>query len=80
LECRCSATTECFEQTHPSQLNILFSGPEAFGIEPVEAADRSDALERASELHPGCLMAALEAERVPDHLRQYVLASWLKTL
>ena len=59
---------------------VLFSGPEAFGIEPVEAADRSDALQRASELHPGCLMAALEAERVPDYLRQYVLASWLKTL
>ena len=59
---------------------VLFSGPEAFGIEPVEAVDRSDALERASELHPGCLMAALEAERLPDHLRQYVLASWLRTL
>ena len=59
---------------------VLFSGPGAFGIEPVEAVDRSDALERASELHPGCLMAALEAERVPDHLRQYVLASWLRTL
>ena len=59
---------------------VLFSGPEAFGIEPVEAADRSDALQRASELHPGCLMAALEAERLPDHLRQHVLASWLKTL
>ena len=62
------------------QFKVLFSGPEAFGIEPVEAADRSDALQRASELHPGCLMAALEAERVPDYLRQYVLASWLKTL
>ena len=53
---------------------------EAFGTEPVEAADRADALEKAWELHPGYLMAALEAERVPDDLRQYVLASWLKTL
>jgi len=59
---------------------VLFSGPEAFGIQPVEAADRSDALEKASEVHSGCLMAALEAERVPDGLRQYVLASWLATL
>jgi len=46
----------------------------------VEAADRADALAKAWELHPGYLMAALEAERVPDHLRQYVLASWLRTL
>ena len=59
---------------------VLFSGPEAFGIEPVEAVDSSDALEKASALHPGCLMSALEAERVPVHLRQYELASWLKTL
>ena len=62
------------------QFRVLYSGPEAFGIESVEAADRADALEKAWELHPGYLMAALEAERVPDHLRQYVLASWLRTL
>ena len=62
------------------EFRVVFSGPEAFGIESVEAADRADALEKASELHPGYLMAALEAERVPDHLRQYVLASWLRTL
>ena len=59
---------------------VLFSGPEAFGIESVEAADRADALAKAWELHPGYLMAALEAERVPDDLRRYVLASWLRTL
>ena len=62
------------------QFKVLFSGPESFGIEAVEAADRADALEKAWELHPGYLMAALDAERVPDHLRQYVLARWLKTL
>ena len=62
------------------QFKVLYSGPTAFGIESVEAADRADALEKAWELHPGYLMAALEAERVPDHLRQHVLASWLKTL
>ena len=44
------------------------------------AAAGVDALEKAWELHPGYLMAALEAERVPDHLRQHVLASWIKTL
>ena len=62
------------------QFKVLFSGPEAFGIESVEAADRADALEKALERHPGYLMAALEAERVPDNLRQYVLANWLMTL
>ena len=62
------------------QFKVLFSGPEAFGIESVEAVNRADPLEKAWELHPGYLMAALEAERVPDHLRQRVLATWLKTL
>jgi hypothetical protein len=58
---------------------VFVDGPEAFGIEPVNAIDAEHAKEIASALHPGSRLAAVPSRSLLGCNKHKVLADWLST-
>jgi hypothetical protein len=56
---------------------VFFDGPDAFGIEPVNAIDAEHAVEIASALHQGARLAAVPSYALEDCNKHKVLAAWL---
>jgi hypothetical protein len=57
----------------------VFHGPEAFGIEHVNAMDAEHAVEITSALHPGSRLAAVPSYALEGCNKHKVLAAWLST-
>jgi hypothetical protein len=58
---------------------VFFDGPEAFGIEHVNAMAAEHAVEIASALHPGSRLAAVPFYALEGCNKHKVLAAWLST-
>jgi hypothetical protein len=56
---------------------VFFDGPEAFGIEPVNAIDAEHAIEIASALHHGARLAAVPSYALEGCNKLKDLAAWL---
>jgi hypothetical protein len=56
---------------------VFFDGPEAFGIQSVNAIDAEHAVEIASALHPGSRLAAVPSYALEGCNKHKVLAAWL---
>lgn len=56
---------------------VFFDGPEAFGIEPVNAIDAEHAVEIASALHPVARLAGVPSYALEGCNKHKVLAAWL---
>jgi hypothetical protein len=58
---------------------VFFDGPEAFGIQPVNAIDAQHAVEIASSFYPGSRLAAVPSRELEGCNKHKVLAAWLRT-
>jgi hypothetical protein len=58
---------------------VFFDGPEAFGIQPVNAVDAEHAVEIASAFYPGSRLAAVPSYALEGCNKHKVLAASLRT-
>ena len=57
---------------------VFFDGPEAFGIQPVDALDAKHAVEIASALHPGARLAAVPSRELEGCNKHKLLKAWIR--
>jgi hypothetical protein len=57
--------------------SVFFDGPQAFGIQPVEAINANDAIEKVAAIHTGSRLAAIETAELNGCNQHKLLAAWI---